>query len=272
MRNHFRRVTELAIPVHAICGRKVFHDSVLSLVTPAEDKLALAVPGDVPAPAGVVAVSYSLDSYVYTFEAEALHVLADPSRSGTLITLNLPDRVARIERRRFRRVPCSGREPVVVRPCLRNGEPFAGTAIDVGLRGVSFLVPGDFTPLQVGDSFPILVVLPRLGELSLNAIARAVVRISDGLRVGVEFVDFSEEEAELIRQYVHLRQIQIDYERPSVRTPSPPRESIFVVAAKEPSGRRQFVLCTDAFLDHLADPDVFTEITSVEVIDYLKKN
>jgi hypothetical protein len=109
MKSHFRRVTELAIPVHAVCRKKYFPESVLSLVVPAEERLILTLPGIVPEPIETVAVSYSLESSLYTFEAEVAEARVDRDRAVTLLTMYLPDRVARIERRKSPRVLCDQR-------------------------------------------------------------------------------------------------------------------------------------------------------------------
>lgn len=271
MRNHFKRVTKLVVPVCAIYGGEVFPDSTLSLAAPREDKLILTVSGDVPAGDDVIAVSYTLDSYLHTFEAETLRVSADQDRSVTLITTSLPDRVARVERRRFPRAACSDQEAVAVYSFFKEGAPFAGTAIDIGARGASFGMPRGAALFRVGDSFPIVVVFPRFRELRLNAVVRAVTHAPDGWRVGVEFQDLSEEDAETIRQYVHLRQIQIDCERPPTDKTLPSRKSIFVIAAKDRTGKKHLVLCTDSFLSHLTGHEAFSEIASVDVIDYLEK-
>jgi hypothetical protein len=272
MKGHFKRVTDLSIRVHSICGGKFFPDCGLSLAAPGEDGLILAVSGRVPDQVGFVAVSYTLDSYLYTFETEAVRVVPDRGCSGFLVTMNLPDRIARVERRRSPRVTLNPRELVVVRSCLPDGRCFEGIALDMGARGLSFRLPGGPIPFNLGDSLSTLITLPKLGEIRPETIVRTMIVVPEGLRIGVELLRLSEEEADIVRQYVHLRQIHVNRERLVGQASTSPSTSIFVVAAKGHSGSRQFILCSDAFLGHLADPNAFSEIASVDVIDYIERD
>jgi hypothetical protein len=126
----------------------------------------------------------------------------------------------------------------------------------------------------VGETFPVLFNFPRLGELRLHAAVRVTTDAPDGTRLGVEFLNPSEEDADLIRQYVHLRQLQIRTgQKSTAQTPRRPvGESIFVVAVADPLGARHLILCTDAFVGQIdASPGAFSEIVSVDVIEYLEK-
>ena len=270
MRDHFKRVTELRYP-YARSAEERSSRAARFLVAPPEESLILTLPGSVPAPVDEVAVSYGLDSYLYTFEAGVVEARPDRERPVTLLLMNLPDRVARIERRKSARVTCSHREPVTIRLFLADGEPYQGTTVDIGLRGAGFHMPTRPVPIRWATRFPVLVTFPRLGELRVNAVARALTHTPDSSRVGVEFLDLSEEHADLIRQYVHLRQLRIRFARESaVKTP-PLAKSIFVVAIEDPPGSRQLILCTDAFLRHMPHGDAVLEIASVDVIEYLEK-
>ncbi len=272
MRDHLKKVSDLAIPVHVICKKTYFPNSILRLLTPADEFFSLILPGDVPLPIKTVALSYNLDSYPYTFEAPVVDARVDRERKVTLLTLNLPDRIARIERRRSERVVCGSRDAVVLRLNLPDGESFETKAIDIGCHGACFHLPGSFGSIRVGDTFPIRLTFPKLGELFVRVSVRGTIQTPEEVRLGIEFLDISEENADLIRQYVHLRQLQNRTKQRSRDDASRPRQdSIFAVGIRDRSGNRQFVLCTDALLGHIADRDVFSEIVSVDVVEYLEK-
>jgi hypothetical protein len=265
-------VSDLAIPVHVICKKTYFPDSTLRLLAPADEFFSLILPGDVALPVKTVALSYNLDSYSYTFEAPVVDVRVDPQGKGTLLTLNLPNRIARIERRRSERVVCGSKDAVVLRLNLPEGESFETTAIDIGCYGACFHLPGSFGSIRVGNIFPIRLTFPRLGELSVRVSVRGAIRTPAGVRLGVEFLDLSEEGGDLIRQYVHIRQLQNrTKQRSEDATSRPHQDSIFVVGIRDRSGNRQLILCTDTLLGHIADRDVFSEIVSVDVVEYLEK-
>jgi c-di-GMP-binding flagellar brake protein YcgR len=272
IKDHLRRVTNLGISVSAICRKKYFGNAALSLIPPAEECLSLVLPGSLSGPVENVAVGYRVDSYLYTFEAEVIEARVDQDREATILTLNLPSRVARIERRRSPRVSCGRQESVTIRLPLPHGGFQDVSATDIGSNGAGLGLLNWPVDINVGDTWSVVLSLPKIGEIRTDVSVRAVTRLSEGQRVGVEFPGLSDEDADSIRQYVRLRQLHNRTKQKSAAgQASRPADSIFAVAVEDPPGIKQLIVCTDALLGHLADLGILSEIVSVDVMDYIEK-
>ncbi len=118
----FQKGNRACDPCTRYLREKVLPGLALSLVGPAEESLVLTLPG-LSLHIDTVAVSYSVDSYLYTFEARATDALVDRDRAVTLLTMGLPERIARIERRKSPRVTCSRQDAAAVRLASGTGSP-----------------------------------------------------------------------------------------------------------------------------------------------------
>ncbi|HWQ43414.1 MAG TPA: PilZ domain-containing protein [Desulfosporosinus sp.] len=133
------------------------------------------------------------ETSAYTFEAEIMQRIAVPL---PMLVLELPDSIAKVQRRNFVRVPAV--YPVTFRMVTREGisDIYTGTMLDLSGGGMRFLVEE-----QIDNKSLIYVHLTLPNEdLQTPARVTRVQKIEDSKRyvVSVEFHDLSERERDRI--------------------------------------------------------------------------
>jgi c-di-GMP-binding flagellar brake protein YcgR len=262
LKRHLGRVADEKIPIHIICKGTYYRDCVLRTKAGIDTVLELIVSGGNWEPGDKVSISYDLDSYTYTFETNVLGS-RDFSSGQVSVQADTPERIARLERRRRYRVEPSTSRPVdmYVRTC--DGE-VATTVVDMGPRGMSFSLPAGSRSFAIGSHIDMNIVLHRLGEAEAQGTVRSCAVLPAVTRYGVEFEQLSDDDAILLEQYTHLRRLEERAEE-GLKAAS---ESIFVIV-RDSDGVKNFFMCSDWFLGKVEGFASFSEVASVDVIDFL---
>ena len=268
MRTHLRGIIDHDVPVSLLYQGKHLAGCRFVPANEGTDSLCLLVRKRRTrfAAAGRLSVSYNCASYKYTFETEIRDVKPFGPDS-MLVSVEPPAQIARLERRQSYRVEPSPDAPVRITIFSGNDEQ-ATQAKDLSRHGAAFLLPTAAALYPQGAPLVLLIDLPNLGAVSLDAVVRNV-RESDvpGLmKYGVQFIAAAEFDSPLA-QYVHWRKIEVhDAKNADPRS----RHKRILVAIKEsPQGSYAFAYSSSA-LHAITDLNVFTEIVSADVLDFVE--
>jgi c-di-GMP-binding flagellar brake protein YcgR len=213
-----------------------------------------------------LSVSYNFASYTYTFETEIREVLP-VGPDSMLVGLRPPIQIARLERRKSYRVEPSGDVPVRITILSGNGE-LVTEARDLSRHGAAFLLPRAAALYPQGFSLSLVIDLPNLGVVSVDAVVRSV-RESDVpgfMKYGVQFSLAAEFDSPLA-QYVHWRKLEIYDERNA--NPQSRHKRILVAIKESAQGTYAFAY-SSSVLHEITDLNAFTEIVSADVLDFVE--
>jgi hypothetical protein len=263
MRSHLKKMADDQVPVRAMCNGTVYAHCTLAYAPERESEPRLIIENGRLLNDDVVSISYSVDAYIYAFETHVLEVYeAGPGK--TSLRVALPERIARFDRRKASRVAPSDADPVLVR---LNGD--AGhmeiEADNISLYGLGLSVPGPFRP-AVDSRLTMEITLPMLGVIEAEGRVRSVSECREFTELGSELEIGLDYHRAALGQYINLRQVEL---RTAGRASDrPDRERTFVITKETDEGTCLF-LCTDSSVRRIEDFAHFSQVISMEVLDYL---
>jgi c-di-GMP-binding flagellar brake protein YcgR len=170
--------------------------------------------------AGVVTFETSLDNIRIVFDCSAVR---DVNYQGeAALTLDVPDRVIRLQRREFYRVVTPVVYPVLVSISTLKveGEPVTLSLADISCGGICLLDNQLLLGANVGRVFAnCRIDLPDFGVITTglqvrNTATTALLNNRTSSRLGCQFVDISRPHLAMVQRYVTKR--ECDRVRPSV--------------------------------------------------------
>jgi c-di-GMP-binding flagellar brake protein YcgR len=154
-------------------------------------------------------VTFAGEISLYKFSTAMLSIDITPKRRMRL-TLRSPDTITKKERRRHVRVKPPEVHPVAVRVLVANSETINVEPVDISEGGISFVLTEYVTHFKSGDLVDLVITIPRVKNLSAEAIIKNVIHLMDLTRVGAQFSVLSEEAAKTIVEYVELCEHQAE--------------------------------------------------------------
>ena len=154
-------------------------------------------------------VTFAGEFSLYKFSTVMLCIDITPKRRMRL-TLRFPDTITKKERRKHVRVKPPEVHPVAVRVLVTNSQTIDVEPVDISEGGISFVLTEYVTHFKSGDLVDLVITVPRVKNLSAEAIIKNVIHLMDLTRVGAQFSVLSEEAAKTIVEYVGLCQHQIE--------------------------------------------------------------
>ena len=263
--HHLQTMADGNVLVHVICNGIYFPDCKVVCAAGPEEAFGLIVSGGIFVAGDRISVGYILSSYAHTFQSDVIGVQTG-SREDVLLHIRTPDRIARLERRKWGRVKPSEEHPVIITILLENGQTVHVNALEMSLNGISFLMPCLAGRLSVSSRFPMTIGLPRLGNMDATAVVRTITEIHHSVRYGVEFDPLPEFDSPFA-QYLYLRKVEIRAETKSGARLR--KESILVMMKDTGRGIYAFA-CPEAPVKRVDDLSSISEIISADVIDFLE--
>ncbi len=263
MRSHLKKIADNHVPVRAMCNGTFYARCTFAYSPEREPEPRLIIENGRLFNDDIISISYSVDASTYAFETRVLEVYeAGPGR--TSLRVALPERIARFERRKASRVVPSEESPVLVRLSAGNA-PVEIEAENISLHGIALSVPSSCRPV-LGSRLAMEIVLPMFGSIEAEGLVRSISEHHGFAKLGLELKTGIEYHRALLGQYVHLRQIELRRGgRPFDR---PKRESAFVITKETDEGTCLF-LCTDSSVQQIEDFNHFSQVVSMDVLDYL---
>lgn len=121
------------------------------------------------------------------------------------LQIEIPNEVAREERRKFLRVRASKTDPINIQFALVDKRVVTVEAMDISGGGTAFVLPNNLAKFKIGNSFPIVITLPMFGEIQTWVTVQSMARMLNMVRVGMVFSIMSEQAHFLVMSYVTLR-------------------------------------------------------------------
>jgi len=249
----------LGIPMRAIWGGAFFPSCRLRIL---DDRDAFGLVGaSGPREAGRIALAYTLDGYVYGLET-GVAATDDVVSEGEALPIHLPQRIARIERRKSYRVTCPGDEPVKVLVRFRD-EGTETEAVVISEDSIGFSLPLEASAFVIDSTVAMTIGLPRLGDIHAAGTVRFIRDSSGNQGLVVRFDEVSDPDRGLLRQYIRSHQIKTSTGDRAER-----RESSFIVT-KQTDGRKHVFWCPAHLLGSIDVFDEALEVVSVDALEFL---
>lgn len=215
-----------------------------------------------------IAVSYSLDGYIYGFETRAA-ITDGLGHTGELTHIGPPRRIARIERRKSFRVTCPKKEPVIVE-VEWQGRSVETRAIDISRRSIGLAgVPG-MPDFAIGSPLTMKIHLPSVASILAAGTVRAVRDAGATRDLGIHFDRVSEPDGALLDMYVSPRENKAARKaRVTGETGRRAREKSFVVTQESDQGKVSY-WCPESLIGSILETEPRPEVMPVDLIDFLE--
>jgi c-di-GMP-binding flagellar brake protein YcgR len=148
-----------------------------------------------------VTVRYMLEGSIYYFKSE-LKTFTPFSHYGAFYKIGSPQSVRAINRRNFLRLQPSDHAPVMVTLNLPGIGPISEPVKDLSAGGISLLIPQKYGITSIEAELDIILHLPDRSPLSTTAVVKNKAQSSEGLRLGVEFYQMSDDNQKKLTDYI----------------------------------------------------------------------
>jgi hypothetical protein len=262
---HLRNVIENNISVHMIYNGIYFPQCKLVFAAGPEIGFGLIVSGGVFTAGEGVSVGYVSSPYAYTFESNIVGVQTGGTED-VLLHISPPTKIARLERRKWDRARPSEENPVAVSLPMPVGQTMEVHALELSLNGIGFSLPFSAENLDVGSRLTMTMGFPKFGNMKMAGVVRTVTEVTGAMRYGVEFDPLPEFDS-LLAQYLYLRKVEI---RVGNRSGGRLRKESILVMMKDTGLGKYAFSCPQSPVKRVDDFNSFSEIVSVDVIDFLE--
>ena len=260
IKHHLRNMIILGIPVRALLCGAFYPGCRLRLRDDGESFGLVGVSSGEPRP-GRIVLTYTIDGYIYGFETDVTGT-DNPDGEDDLLCIGLPQKIVRIERRKFCRVASPENQPLKV-IALLGSEAIEAHAIAMSEEHIGLVLPMVHPGLAVDAALTLWISLPGLGEVTAKG---AVCFLRDasgaqGLVVGLD--EMAEPDRGVLGRYVRSREVEMH-----ARDGTPRRESGFIVTRNSGQGSHVF-WCPAPLMESIRATGVALDVASVDAVDYL---
>jgi hypothetical protein len=264
MKDHLRRIADLRVPIYVIYNKGGDKISGCRLVFDDDLLLICGISENVPIIGTSISASYDLDVCSCTFQAKVMTSIKK-ALSEVTISLELPKRIAKIEKRKTLRVNCLDADLVTVGVTMR-GKTIRVHAFDISRSGIGLILPGSLS-CTARENIGLEIDLPKMCRIKVSGKIVFLRQMIDQARLGIKFEHISEDNENAIGQYVHLQTLRLRKRSSSAKGE---QESIFVIKQVFGAETRLFV-CSDLPMDDINDFAAFSEIACMSVADSVRQ-
>ena len=207
-----------------------------------------------------IALTYTIDGYLYGFET-AVAVTGTETSSEGVLTIHPPRRIFRIERRKSYRAACPEDEPVKV--LVHSGDEEIRTeALVISEESVGLSLPDDISIPAIDSSLTMTIGLPRIGDIQGAGTVRFIRDSSGSQGLVVRLDTMSDSDRDLLHQYLRSRRIE-------TRNAEPDRREGSFLVTRHSNGRTYVFWCPALLMASIHLFDEALDVMAVETIEFL---